>query len=397
MKTEKKNLALIILTFIMFVNAVAYGIIIPLLYPYAARFGINAVGLSLLFASFSFAQFIATPILGRLSDKFGRKPVLLFCLLGTSASLALFAMATNITMLFIARVIDGITGGNISVAQAIIADTTKGESRAKSFALLGGALGFGFLVGPGLGGLISHFGLSAPFWFASGLALMGTLLGSVILKETLPKEKRQASNKPIFQLKTLVQSLFWPITGVIILINFLAALAQNAFIIGIQSFTVDFLKMNPSQIGLLFVWAGLITIFTQVFGIRLLLNNIRSKKMIVVGSLTAATITMALLAFQYSIPSFMVVFTLFALLSSAVVPVITGILSERTKAEDQGGILGINQSYTSLGQVFGPLAAGAVAATVNIPSIFLLSAAFFGCGLVASHWLYIPVKKKFDL
>ncbi|HEX7017676.1 MAG TPA: MFS transporter, partial [Patescibacteria group bacterium] len=115
-----KNPTLLMLALVMLVNALSYGTIIPLLYPYASRFGINAFSLSLLFISYSLFQFIATPIIGRLSDKYGRKPLLLLSLGGTSLSLALFASATTVPMLFIARIMDGITGGNMSVAQAVI-------------------------------------------------------------------------------------------------------------------------------------------------------------------------------------------------------------------------------------------------------------------------------------
>lgn len=147
----------------MLVNALSYGTIIPLMYPYSARFGINALGLSLLFACFSLAQLIATPIIGRLSDKYGRKPLLLLCLGGTGLSLALFASAQNVAMLFVARILDGITGGNNSVAQAAIADSSTGKDRAQAFGLLGASYGFGFLLEPALGGVLSEISLSTPF------------------------------------------------------------------------------------------------------------------------------------------------------------------------------------------------------------------------------------------
>src|SRR5258708_2905865 len=188
-----KNKTLMILMFIMLINALAYGTIIPLLYPYSQRFGIGPAGLGILFASFSLAQFLATPVLGRLSDKYGRKPILLICLLGTSVSLALFASATSIPMLFFARIIDGVTGGNISVAQAVIADSTSGEERAKSFAMLGASFGVGFTFGPALGGLVGSFGLAAPFWLASVLALAGTFLVFIILIQTFPPANQPPS------------------------------------------------------------------------------------------------------------------------------------------------------------------------------------------------------------
>lgn len=386
---------LLILAFIMLVNALAYGTIIPLLYPYAERFGINAVGLSLLFASFSLAQFISTPILGRLSDKFGRKPVLLICLFGTSLSLGLFAAATNIAMLFAARLIDGITGGNISVAQAMIADSTKGEERAKAFGLLGGAFGVGFVAGPGLGGLMSNFGLSAPFWFSAGLALVGTVAGILVLKETLPAEKRQPSDQPLFHVKSFVKALFLPLTGIVLLINLISAIAQNSFVIGFQSYTNDILQLSPTQVGLIFVMFGVMNIITQVIGLRLLLAKVHSKNLIVTASLLLSSVFMLLAAFSHNVYLFTTMVLGYGIMISPQVPVLTGLLSERTKGEDQGIILGINQSYSSLGQIIGPLLAGAVAG-FSIPYIFVLSATILFGGFISCKWLYTDTHHKLN-
>ena len=170
-----KNKTLIFLSILMLVNALAYGVIIPLLYPYAKTFGMTPLGLSLLFASFSLFQFLFTPIIGRLSDVYGRRPLLLFSILGTGLSLVMFGMSQSIWQLFVARIIDGITGGNMSVAQAVIADSIKGPERAKAFGMLGASFGFGFLVGPAIGGFLSQYSLSAPFFFSAGLAVISTI------------------------------------------------------------------------------------------------------------------------------------------------------------------------------------------------------------------------------
>jgi len=394
---KPKDPALLVLSFIMLVNALAYGTIIPLLYPYAARFGINPVGLGLLFASFSIAQFIATPILGRLSDRWGRKPILLICLLGTSLSLALFAAATSVAMLFVARLIDGITGGNISVAQAMIADKTTGEERAKSFGLLFAAFGVGFVAGPAVGGLLSQFGLSAPFWFASGLALIGTVVGQIILKETLPANRRQPSHEPLFRLKSFIGALFTPITGEILAISFLFAIAQNAFIIGVQSYTFDILKMSSAQTGIMFTVIGIINIVAQSIGLRYLLHKVKNKNVIVTISLLLSSVSMISLAIPHSVNTFLPVLFSFAIFSSPVGAIVTGLLSERTKNEDQGGILGINQSYSSLGQVIGPLIAGAIAARAATNNIFIAAGVILVLSLLVSFILYRKPNRKFDL
>lgn len=395
-KNMKNNLTLPLLGLIMLVNALSYGTIIPLLYPYASRFGINPFLLSLLFASFSTAQLLATPIIGRLSDKYGRKPLLLFCLAGTSVSLALFASAQSVPMLFIARILDGITGGNNSVAQASIADSTDGKDRAKAFGLLGAAFGVGLLLGPALGGVLSRISLTAPFWFASSLALIGTILGVFLLPETLPKEKRQSTSQPLFNFQQMAHALMSPTVGIVLLLSLLTATALNAWIIGFQSFTVDVLKLSPTSIGLLFAAFGLITIVMQAGGIRLLIKKIPDKKTILVGSLILSAIAMLIVLPMSSFIPFFIAVTIYGIVSAPTMPIITALISERTKAEDQGGILGVNQSYISLGQIIGPLIAGSVA-TFSIRYMFGVAFLIILLAVLATRWLFIPSRQKVDL
>lgn len=390
------NSSIFILMVIMFVNALSYGTIIPLLYPYAARFGINPSGLGLLLASFSLAQFISTPILGRLSDKFGRKPVLLLCLLGTSLSLGLFAIAKTVTVLFIARIIDGVTGGNISVAQAVIADKTEGDERTKAFGFLGAAFGFGFVFGPALGGLMSEISITAPFWFAAALGMAGTLAGVVFLHETLPKEKRQLGNEPLFPIRSLFTSLSIPLTGVILAIGFITSVGQNAWIIGFQSFTVDILKLSTRNVGLLFTTAGLVNIFMQGVGIKLLMDTVKSAKNILFASLLLSSVLLFFMAFAHTFAFFAVLIMIYMIVLSPQNIMMSTMLSERTKAEDQGAILGINQAYLSLGQIVGPVMAAYVIG-FSIHYVFILTALLFLLATGCTKYLYIPVKTKLDL
>ena len=397
MGKQRKKSTLVVLMLVMVVNALAYGTIIPLLYPYASKFGINPTGLSWLFVSFSVAQFIATPIMGRLSDRYGRKPLLVISLLGTSLSLAAFAAARNVEWLFAARILDGITGGNVSVAQAVIADSTQGKERGKSLGMLGAAFGFGFLVGPALGGVLSQIGLTTPFWFASGLAMVGVILAILVLEETVGKGgARKLEHEPLFKWRSLFGALLTPDVGVVLLITLLVSMAQNAWIIGFQAFTVDVLKLSAKTIGLMFAGVGLVSVMMQGYGVRLLMDKIESKRKI----LTASLVIVCLLQFVFGFAESALVFTLVMLVYVAVfapaVPVITAIVSERTKSEDQGGILGINQSYTSVGQIFGPLAAGMIIGG-GPRRVFLLSAAVMVLALLASLRLYVPSRHKADL
>ena len=184
----KMNRVIWVLVLIAVINSMGFGIIIPLLYPYGKKFGVTEHTIGLLTAAFSIAQFFATPVLGSLSDKWGRKPLLVISLIGTAASFILFGLANSIIVLFAARILDGLTGGNISVAQAMISDISSPKERAKNFGILGSAFGFGFVIGPAVGGLLSRFGLKVPFFFAGGNCCSRGIVNAVLFKRNQPEQ-----------------------------------------------------------------------------------------------------------------------------------------------------------------------------------------------------------------
>jgi multidrug resistance protein len=394
---KTNNTTLLLLGLVMLVNALSFGTIIPLLYPYAQRFGVGPFELSALFASFSLAQLIATPIIGRLSDRYGRKLLLLGCLLGTSLSLALFASATVAWHLFVARILDGITGGNNSVAQAMIADsTTSSAERAKAFGILGAAYGFGFLLGPMLGGLMSQISLTAPFWFASGLALVGTILGWVLLPETLDRSlESKVEKEGMFHFGKVFTSLFDGTIGPVFVISLLVAVAFNIWILGFQTTTVDVLNMTPRDVGILFSLAGVVSIVMQAAGVRWLLNVVPRKRVLLLGSLALSVILMLLHLSGTSIVLFALISLAFMAISAPQNPVITAMITERTNPEDQGAALGLNQAYISLGQIVGPLLAGVIAG-FWVPGIFVAAAAVLLVAAVAVMPLFGERHRKFD-
>src|ERR671911_570506 len=178
-----RSLLVIFLT--IFVNLVGFGIIIPLLPFYAETFGASPLVIGVLFASFSLAQLIASPLLGELSDRWGRRPVLILSLIGTAVSFAMLAVAQSLAMLFIARIVDGLSGGNITTARAYIADVTTEEERPRAYGFLGAAFGLGFIIGPALGGAFSVISYTAPIWAATAITIAATVLAWVWLPETV--------------------------------------------------------------------------------------------------------------------------------------------------------------------------------------------------------------------
>src|SRR5882724_817813 len=195
---------LLIIFLTIFVNLVGFGIIIPLLPFYAQTFGASPLTIGLLFAVFSLCQLIAAPALGDLSDKYGRRPVLVFSLAGTVVSFVMLAMAHSLAMLFAARIVDGLSGGNISTARAYVADITAPKDRARAYGLIGAAFGLGFILGPALSGILSKVSYTAPIWAAATLTLVATLMAWLWLPETVHLARAGTGN-PFSYLPALLQ------------------------------------------------------------------------------------------------------------------------------------------------------------------------------------------------
>ncbi len=374
MDSTHKQRDLWVISLVAIVNALGYGIIIPLQYAYVARFGINAFWLGVLFAAFSLAQFISTPIIGRLSDRHGRKPLLFISVLGTALSFFLFAIANSAPVIFVARLLDGVTGGNISVAQAVISDVTEPHERAKWFGILGAAFGFGFVVGPAIGGTLSKVSLSAPFFFAGLIALIACLIIWFVQKESLHEDTREKkTTAALFDLKHLFNALFEPFVGLMLIANFIAMFAFSIFILGFQTFTNDVLKLSPFGISAIFVMFGIVGLIMQGFATGRLVKIFSEVPLLIFGVVLSG-FSFFLMGISRTLPLFVFASLLLAIGNSFLAPLITAILSKHTKREDQGGMMGINQAYGSLANIIGPIIGGTLA-------VRHVSFAFFGAGL----------------
>jgi DHA1 family tetracycline resistance protein-like MFS transporter len=201
-RDDTRPLLIIFLT--IFVNLIGFGIIIPLLPFYAETFGASPIVIGLLFAVFSLCQLVAAPALGDLSDRYGRRPILLFSLLGTVVSFVMLALAHSIVMLFLARIVDGLSGGNISTARAYVADVTEPKDRAPAYGLIGAAFGLGFIMGPALSGVLAQVSITAPIWAAAALTLVAAAMAWFWLPETVHRATAGAGN-PLSYLPGLLQ------------------------------------------------------------------------------------------------------------------------------------------------------------------------------------------------
>jgi MFS family permease len=388
----KTNRNILIIALIALVNMLGYGIIIPIMYAYSKKFGISDFQNGLLFAVFSICQFISTPIIGRLSDKYGRKPLLLISITGTALSFFLMAFAPSAIFLFLARALDGITAGNIPVAFAVISDSTKPQERAKAFGIIGAAFNFGFVFGPAIAALTVGFGESVPFLFAGVVTVVAVLMTALYLPET-NKHLGEVQTGKLFDLPKLWKTLFDPNVGVTFLISLVFFLAFScAIIYGFQPFTLNILHMSPSENALLFTMFGVLGLISQTFLVGLATKKLGMKKAFR-SSIMLTAVSFGLMFLSRSLALFVVASAILALANSVAQTLIPTILSQETDEKSQGSIMGLNTSYQSIGMIVGPILGGAVA-TTSIPNSFLVGAALMVVCFFLSFYVLRPGVKK---
>jgi MFS family permease len=362
-----------ILVFICIIDSMGFGIMIPLIYSYGKQFGLTKSSLGLLTATFSVVQFFSTPVLGSLSDRFGRKWLLVACLFGTAISFAMFGLATGLVMLFVARALDGLTGGDISIAQAIVTDISSPETRSKYFGILGSAFGLGSVMGPAVGGLLSGFGMAVPFFVAAGLSLTGALLSLFFLKETNANAvEKKHPKKKMFDFKALVTVLGKPVIGPAVSTGFLLTTAQLIMLIGFQTFCTDQLKLKPGQVGIFYAGFGVTGIFTQL-AVPFITRLVLSRSVILLASTVICVAAMVFTGFANAVVPFGIGIGVYGLFNGLRNPMLNAIIADDSKTSEQGEIMGINQSYTSLGQALGPVIAG-LAVSITLHTAFFVSA-----------------------
>lgn len=373
------------------VNALGYGIIIPILYAYSKQFGLSDFENGLLFSTFAICAFFSTPVIGRLSDKYGRKPLLMLSLLGTAISFFLAAFAPNAIVLFIARALDGITAGNISVASAVIADTTDEKNRAKGFGVIGAAFGFGFVFGPAISAFTTQISIHLPFIIAGVITLVAILITQFFLSET-NKHIGQLSHKKLFDFPRLWHALFEGQVGRTLLISLLYSTSFGLFIYTFQPVAYKVLHLQIPMIATLFTVFGIAGLITQAFIFPQLSKRVRLTSLFTVA-IAWVGVAFTLLFFSRDLPLFLLSSIGLSLGNGVVNPLTQTILSRETDAKSQGSILGLNASYMSIGQILGPLFGGAIA-LYSLSGPFLLASAFCIVCFILSHTIHLIAKKE---
>lgn len=368
----KANKNILIIALIVLVNMLGYGIVIPILYAYSKKFGLSDFDNGLLFAIFSICQFISTPVIGRLSDKYGRRPMLLISIIGTAVSFFMMAFAPNVWFLFLARGLDGLTAGNIPVAFAVISDSTKPEERAKAFGLVGAALSFGFVFGPAISALTLGFGEGVPFIIAGIITIIAVIATALYLPET-NQHMGEVKHGKMFDLPKLWHTLFDPNVGMTFVISLLFFLAFScAIIYGFQPFTLNVLQITQTQNAILFTLFGAVGLITQTLVVQRF-SKILGIKRAFSGAMLFTAFSFLIMFFAHSLIVFTIACIILALFNSIVQTLIPTILSQEADARSQGSIMGLNASYQSIGMILGPILGGAIA-TIAIPLSFLVGA-----------------------
>jgi multidrug resistance protein len=347
---------LFVLFLTVFIDLVGFGIIIPILPLYAEHFHATPIAIGWLTGVYSGMQIIFTPILGKLSDRFGRRPVLMVSIAGTAVGFALMGLANALPLLFVARILAGITGGNISIPQAYIADVTAPEQRSRAMGLIGAAFGLGFTFGPLIGGVMSRISYSAPFFFAAGLAVANALLVYFILPESLSHEHRAKPHEdaPVAEVfrhgrgwmfAIVVATYFFLIAGFAIMTTLFALFTEKRF------------GYDARANGYLFGFIGIVTVIVQGGLIGRLVKIFGEVTLARVGLLLTAA-SLALLPVSSNLTILLVACAGLSFGSGFASPPLSGLASQMIDRSWQGRALGVMQSAGSAGRLLGPLLGG---------------------------------------
>lgn len=348
-------LAIIFLT--VFIDLLGFGIIIPLLPFYAERFGGSAQTVAMLSVSFSAMQFVFMPIWGRLSDRIGRRPILLLGLFGSFASYLVFGLAASLPLLFLSRMFAGIAGATVSTAQAFIADTTTPENRAKGMGLVGAAFGLGFIFGPAIGGILSRWGHVVPPMFAALLSLLNFVAAWFLLPESRPAHVRATARAATSRLESLRKALTRPTLPALLLIYVTVVAAFSGFETTFALFSERRFGFTEETIGYIFAYVGLVLAVVQGGLVGRAVRRFGERRLVPAALLMVA-LGLVLIAFSRSVFELFVANGVLALGMGFNSPSLTSLISRRSDPEDQGGILGVSQGLASLARIVGPAWAG---------------------------------------
>ncbi len=362
------NRKLVTIFLIVFVDLLGFSIILPLLPFYAETFNASPTQIGFLVASYAAAQLVGAPLLGRLSDRFGRKPVLLISLTGTFIGFLILGFANSLWMLFLSRILDGFTGGNISVAQAYITDITDESNRAKGLGMIGAAFGLGFIIGPALGGILSVYGFALPAFVAAGLSLISILGVILFLTESLTVSARAElvnQQRQRLSIKNLWQAVNRPRVGPILHVRFFYGLAFAIFQTIFPLYALYRFDLDARSTGFVLTYVGILVVFVQGFLVGWMASRFDDYRLIFLATLITA-ISLFAWAIAPNVIALLIVLAPLALAAGTLNTLLNSTLSKAVYPEEVGGTLGLSASLESLTRVISPTAGGFLLGSVGL-------------------------------
>jgi len=353
------NRQLLLLFSVVFMDMVGFGFILPILPDYVERFGGTPTLVGLLMAVYALGQFLAAPVLGRLSDRFGRRPVFLISVAGSMVSMAILGLAHSVPMLFVSRIVGGLSGGNVTVAQSYVADVTDEEGRARGLGFIGAAFGMGFILGPLFGGILVNFGFPVPAFVASGLSALNLLLVATSLPESLPKSARGGSSTSRRQssVALAVATLRSEPAASLLIVVFLYGLAFTMFEMIFSLFVQQRLGLSPQARSYILAYIGVLIALVQGGGIGMLTRRF-SERILIFASSAVMTVSLAFWAFSSSTLYLVIVLAPLSVAAGIMMTLLRSLLSKAVPKEDVGGVLGVSNSLDSLNRIVSPAIGG---------------------------------------
>ena len=390
---------------IVLVDVMGFTIVIPLLAIYAETFGASPLVATLIVSCYAVCSLISTPIIGKLSDKHGRRPLLIISQAGTCAGFLILASSNALWMVFVGRIIDGITAGNLSLAQAYISDHTKPEDRATAFGIIGIAFGIGFMFGPWLGGQLGVYGLHVPFLAAAGMSLLSITATSLLLPKEIPPQHADAPILPVadaealpravvkeapggkrpsaFDIATYADYFRRPGLGMLYVQFFIYTFAFSAFTSGFALFAEQRFQWTAKEVGYVFAYAGLLGILLQGGLMKRLVKTFGERRLAISGFATGIA-AYILLGSAQTITILIIAATISSFGNGVIRPALTSLITQAVGRHEQGVAIGISGSLSSLAMTMAPPTGGLMLNAGSTLGWALVPATVMSLGLIST-------------
>lgn len=395
----KNNGALLTVLLIVFVDVLGFTIMIPLLPFYAESLGATPFVVGMLSSIYGLCSLISGPILGDLSDRYGRRIILLLSQIGTCVGFIVLALSNSLLIVFLSRVVDGITAGNITVAQAYISDVTSPQERTSAMGMISASFGLGFILGPAISGVLVHFGHTAPIWASVVLSFISIIGTTLFLKDVRQNDDvnkiQRSENRIKEQIKKYIILLNTPVLKECFLIFFIFSMSFSLYISGLALYCERALVWNghpftTKEVGLLLSYVGVISLFIQLFLMGPLVLRLGEAKIMLIGFLSSA-LALLVMGFAPLLSIFFVGITINTFGNAILRPAISGMLSQSASPLQQGLVFGLNQTLMSIAQIICPLISGFLIEKNWILSWCLAISGISLLGFFAGKWTSVKI------